>query len=30
MNAQSGRRGSRVGDEITAHLPPAGLILLED
>src|SRR6185369_13455061 len=28
MNALSGRRGLRVGDEITAHLPPAGLILL--
>src|SRR2546425_7825671 len=30
MNAQSGLPGLRVGDEITAHLPPAGLILLED
>jgi len=28
-NAQSGQRGLRVGDEITAHLPSAGLILLE-
>ncbi len=30
MNAQSGQPGLRVGDEITVHLPPAGLILLED
>ena len=30
MNAQSGQPGLRVGDEITARLPPNGLILLED
>ena len=30
MNAQSGQPALRVGDEITAHLPPDGLILLED
>jgi len=30
MNARSGQPGLRVGDEITAHLPPDGLILLED
>jgi len=30
MNAHPGQAGLRVGDEITAHLPPDGLILLED
>ncbi len=30
MNAHPGQPGLRVGDEITAHLPPDGLILLED
>ncbi len=30
MNAHSGRPGLRVGDEIIAHLPPAGLMVLED
>ena len=30
MNAQPGQPGLRVGDEINAHLPPDGLILLED
>jgi len=30
MNAQPGQPALRVGDEITAHLPPDGLILLED
>jgi len=30
MNASSTQRTLRVGDEITAHLPAAGLILLED
>jgi len=30
MNASSNQRILRVGDEITAHLPPNGLILLED
>jgi len=30
INAQSGQPGLRVGDEITARLPPNGLILLED
>jgi spermidine/putrescine transport system ATP-binding protein len=30
MNARPGQAGLRVGDEISAHLPPDGLILLED
>ena len=30
MNTQSGRPGLRIGDEVTVHLPPDGLILLED
>ena len=30
LNAHPGQPGLRVGDEITAHLPPDGLILLED
>ena len=30
MNARSGQTGWRVGDEIIAHLPPDGLMLLED
>jgi spermidine/putrescine transport system ATP-binding protein len=30
MNAHSGQPGLRIGDVITAHLPPEGLILLED
>jgi len=30
MNASSTQRSLRIGDEITAHLPADGLILLED
>jgi len=30
MNAHPGQPGLRVGDEISAHLPPDGLILLDD
>src|SRR5262249_28752941 len=30
MNARTTHPSLRVGDEITAHLPPEGLILLED